>query len=105
MSLLPSRERLLQLAKVSCRLFNTTFNPTGVRTGTKILRQRLRGPVVRDYYPKQLVSIKDLKRVFPDRTFIDEDEVVRLEDVQVAKIRGKGAPKKQRTKVEGRRRK
>jgi len=71
-----------------------------------------------------MVGIADLRRIWPDRVFIDEAEVMRLEDVQVyvlpfrvvffffwggrlisclvyrAKIRGKGAPKKQRTKKE-----
>ncbi|KAF8426575.1 mitochondrial ribosomal subunit S27-domain-containing protein [Tirmania nivea] len=100
MSVLPSRARLLELAKTSCRIFSTTFNPTGARTGNKILRQRLRGPSIVDYYPKRMVGIADLRRIWPDRVFIDEAEVMRLEDVQVAKIRGKGAPKKQRTKKE-----
>ncbi|KAF8454964.1 mitochondrial ribosomal subunit S27-domain-containing protein, partial [Terfezia claveryi] len=83
MSVLPSRARLLELAKTSCRIFSTTFNPTGARTGNKILRQRLRGPNIVDYYPKRMVGIADLRRIWPDRVFIDEAEVMRLEDVQV----------------------
>ncbi|KAI5800345.1 mitochondrial ribosomal subunit S27-domain-containing protein [Peziza echinospora] len=103
MSVLPARSRLLQLSKLSCQIFSTTYNPTNARLGNKILRQKLKGPTILSYYPKQEVTIKDLARQWPDRQFVDVDEAVRLEDVTLAKIRGKGAPKKKRTKVEHKR--
>ncbi|KAL7271421.1 mitochondral 37S ribosomal protein S27 [Rhizina undulata] len=96
----PSRERLLELMKVSCRIFSTTFNPTGMRTGNKVLRQRLRGPTMLEYYPRRGPTIKDMQKAFPEMVFVDEDQVQRLEDIQRAKARGKGAPKKIRTPPE-----
>lgn len=54
-----------------------------MRTGNKILRQRLRGPTVLHYYPKRIVGIADLRHAWPDRLFIDPAEVTRLEDVQM----------------------
>ncbi|KAL0634472.1 mitochondral 37S ribosomal protein S27 [Maublancomyces gigas] len=96
----PARERLLALAKVSCRIFSTTFNPNNIRTGNKILRQRLKGPTFLDYYPKRVATFKDLKRSFPMLQFRDVEEESRVRDVAAKKFRGKGAPKKIRTKEE-----
>lgn len=47
--------------------------------GNKILRQRLRGPALASYYPRRIVTIKDLQREFPDFTIINEEEEDRLE--------------------------
>lgn len=94
----PTRERLLELAKVtyrlgymsclclhelqvSCRIFSTTFNPNNIRTGNKILRQRLKGPTFLEYYPRRVVTFKDLKRSFPMLQFRDVDEEQRVRDV------------------------
>ncbi|KAI9673321.1 MAG: mitochondral 37S ribosomal protein S27 [Trizodia sp. TS-e1964] len=77
------RSRLLELMKVQCRIFSTTYNPEGVRTGNKILRQRLRGPALASYYPRRVVTLKDLAAAFPDLEFYDEDEEDRLESIQV----------------------
>ncbi|KAH0612230.1 uncharacterized protein LAJ45_06529 [Morchella importuna] len=96
----PTRERLLELAKVSCRIFSTTFNPTNARTGNKVLRQRLKGPTLLEYYPRRIATFKDLKRHFPMMEFYDHEEAQRLQDLEAKKARGKGAPKKIRTKEE-----
>lgn len=51
MSLLrPSKERLLEVLKLSKSIFRETFNPTNARTGAKVLRQRLKGDLIRSYY-------------------------------------------------------
>ncbi|KAI9759384.1 MAG: hypothetical protein M4579_002373 [Chaenotheca gracillima] len=94
------KARLLDLLKVQCRIFSTTFNPERLRMGNKVLRQRLRGPALVDYYPKRVGTYKDLTRAYPEFETWDDDEEERLEDIQVAKARGKGRPKKKTTKDE-----
>ncbi|KAL8872408.1 MAG: hypothetical protein Q9174_001961 [Haloplaca sp. 1 TL-2023] len=93
-----AKSRILDLMKVQCRIFSTTFNPTGIRTGNKILRQRLKGPSVAAYYPRRVATYKDLEKAFPDLETWDDDEEDRLEHLQLKQQRGKGAPKKKRTK-------
>lgn len=97
MSLIP-RTRILDLLKVQCRIFNTTFNPTGQRLGNKVLRQRLRGPALATYYPRRVATFVNLKRMYPGYEMYDDFEEDRLEHLQIAKSRGKGAPKKKNSK-------
>lgn len=66
----------------SCEIFNTTFNPNGVRTGNKILRQRLKGQALLDYYPRRAATIKDMRRMWPDMEFPDEHEEQRVAHVE-----------------------
>ncbi|CAK7267808.1 hypothetical protein SEPCBS57363_002778 [Sporothrix epigloea] len=89
-----TRARILDLMKVQCKVFSTTFNPEGIRMGNKILRQRLRGPALASYYPRRIVNIKDLQREFPDFTIINEEEEDRLEHLSGLRARGKGNAKK-----------
>lgn len=97
-SALPARARLLDLARLRCNIFNTTFNPTSTRTGAKYLRARLRGPSMVGYYPEQL-SMRHLNAMFPEAPNIpDLAEVQRVQDVEAKKARGKGAPKKAKSK-------
>ena len=93
------RSRILDLLKVQCRIFNTTFNPTAQRLGNKILRQRLRGPSLAAYYPRRVATFVDLKRLYPGYELYDDFEEDRLEHLQIAKSRGKGAPKKKNSKT------
>ncbi|KAA8911337.1 mitochondrial ribosomal subunit S27-domain-containing protein [Sphaerosporella brunnea] len=93
-----ARERLLQLYKLRASIFNTTFNPSNVRTGNKYLRQRLKGKSLADYYPPRTVTVADMRRIWPELGFIDEQEQARVDAVERAKARGKGAPKKIRVK-------
>ncbi|KAI4184116.1 MAG: hypothetical protein L6R41_004970 [Letrouitia leprolyta] len=95
------RSRILDLMKVQCRIFSSTFNPERLRTGNKVLRGRLKGPSVAAYYPRRVVTFKDLRNLFPDLETWDDDEEDRLENVSLyeeltiaLKARGKGAPKK-----------
>jgi small subunit ribosomal protein S33 len=97
-SVLPARARLLDLARLRCSIFNTTFNPTSTRTGAKYLRARLRGPSMVQYYPERL-SMRHLNAMFPEAPSIpDLKEMQRVEDVETKKARGKGAPKKAKSK-------
>jgi len=91
-----SLPRLSTLFQTQCRIFDTIYNPTRARLGNKILRQRLKGPALAAYYPRRLATIQTLERAYPGYEFANEEEDDRLENVQVAKSRGKGAPKKRK---------
>ncbi|KAG7285107.1 hypothetical protein NEMBOFW57_009727 [Staphylotrichum longicolle] len=94
------RARLLDLLRARCELFSTTFNPEGVRTGNKILRQRLKGPALASYYPRKIMTFRDFQEEFkPLELEIENDaELDRLEHIAALKARGKGTPKKKREK-------
>lgn len=62
-----------------------------------MLRQRLRGPSLAAYYPRRVATFKNLRALYPNHELYDEDEEDRLEHIQIAKSRGKGAPKKKKT--------
>ncbi|KAG4423420.1 hypothetical protein DL98DRAFT_455981 [Cadophora sp. DSE1049] len=94
------RARILDLMKVQCKIFSTTFNPEALRLGNKVLRQRLKGPALAAYYPRKVATIKDLQKLYPDWETWDDAEEDRLEHIKIVKQRGKGAPKKKRTAEE-----
>jgi small subunit ribosomal protein S33 len=97
----PSRSRLLALTKLQSTLFSTTFNPDRLRLGNKVLRARLKGPALAAYYPRRSATVPDMLRGFKQRFGLDgwnTEEEDRLEDLERTKLRGKGAPKKIRTK-------
>lgn len=73
------------------------------RLGNKVLRQRLKGPQLVQYYPRKSATIEDVQREFAGMDLLtwNDKEEDRLEDIQIAKMRGKGAPKKKRTKADG----
>lgn len=82
-SLSPARIlTVVAVRKLTAKIFNTTFNPTGIRTGNKILRQRLKGPALAEYYPPRKATIKDMRRLWPDMDFVDEDEEQRVANVE-----------------------
>lgn len=87
--------------QVQCRVFSSTYNPLRLRTGNRVLRQRLRGPSIASYYPRRVATIKDLQKAYKsfdeELETWDEYEEDRLEHLVLAKQRGKGAPKKKRT--------
>ncbi|KAL2136713.1 hypothetical protein VTI74DRAFT_2124 [Chaetomium olivicolor] len=93
------RARLLDLMRARCELFSTTFNPEGIRTGNKILRQRLKGPSVAAYYPRRIMTFRDFQKTFEplELEVENNEEEDRLEHIAGRKARGKGAPKKKRT--------
>lgn len=88
---------ILTWAQVQCKVFNTTYNPERLRLGSRILHQRLKGPSVASYYPPRIGTIPQLRSLYPEHQIIDEAEEDWLEHLNVAKSRGKGAPKKKRT--------
>ncbi|KAK5256545.1 hypothetical protein LTR16_003024 [Cryomyces antarcticus] len=95
--------RIAQLTvhfQAQCRIFSTTFNPTNIRTGNKVLRQRLKGSALAAYYPRKVVTIRDLQKLYPNFETWDEEQEDRVEHILIQKSRGKGAPKKKRTAAE-----
>ncbi|MCJ1272000.1 mitochondral 37S ribosomal protein S27 [Lobaria immixta] len=74
-----ARSRILDLLKIQCRIFSMTYNPERIRTGNKILRERLKGPSIAEYYPRRAPTVRDLKKLFPDLDTWDDDEEDRLE--------------------------
>lgn len=91
------RARVLDLIKVQCRVFHTTYNPSGLRMGTRILNERLKGAAVASYYPPRIGTIKQLRSLYPEYDVMDEDEEDWVEHLNIARSRGKGPPKKKRT--------
>jgi small subunit ribosomal protein S33 len=89
--------RLKQLYRLRCSIFQTTYNPNSLRTGAKYLRARLRGPSMVKYYP-HVLNLSQIAREFPQLELVDEDEEQRWQDIEDRKERGKGAPKKAKTK-------
>ncbi|KAI4119833.1 MAG: hypothetical protein LQ345_000300 [Seirophora villosa] len=80
------RSRVLDLLKVQCRIFSSTFNPGRTRTGNKVLRERLKGPSIAAYYPRRVATFKDLKNLYPDLETWDDDEEDRLENIGLYEV-------------------
>lgn len=78
---MPSTQLNSNICQVQCRIFSMNYNPERLRTGNKILRQRLKGPSVAAYYPERPPQHKDLKALYPDLETWDEDEEDRLEHI------------------------
>ena len=89
------KARLLKVAELSAKIFDQNFNPSGIRTGSKILNERLKGPSVASYYGNpDILKFRHLKTLYTDIEFVDLEEQYRLSMVEAKKRRGKGAPKK-----------
>ncbi|KAG0289878.1 hypothetical protein BGZ98_003663 [Dissophora globulifera] len=87
--------KLALLQKISTAIFGNVHNPQGLRTGNKILRQRLVGPTINSYYPNvKQIRLREITRMAPEMNLIDQAEKTRLEDLAERKKRGKGPPKK-----------
>jgi len=94
--------RLAALKQLRCSLFQTSYNPKNLRTGAKYFRARLRGPSMLSYYP-QSFDISHIARRYPDLEIVNDDEEERLQDVLERRRRGKGPPKKAKSKEDSRR--
>ncbi|EJD48631.1 hypothetical protein AURDEDRAFT_162086 [Auricularia subglabra TFB-10046 SS5] len=105
MSLIPPASRMQQMLRLRANIFQTSYNPTNVRTGAKYLKARLRGPSMIAYYPKAPPPLRWMKKVALGAldNMVDEKEMLRLQDVEAKKERGKGTPRKARSKAESRR--
>ena len=89
--------RLAALTRLRCSIFQTSYNPTSQRTGAKYFRARLRGPSMVRYYPQE-VNIASIISQYPEMEIVNKAEVQRLQDIEAKKRRGKGAPKKAKSK-------
>lgn len=71
--------------QTQCRIFSLNYNPDRLRLGNKVLRQRLRGPTLASWYPKQTVSFRQLQNSYKQfgLTTFDEAEDDREEAIQV----------------------
>ncbi|TRM69807.1 mitochondrial ribosomal subunit S27-domain-containing protein [Schizophyllum amplum] len=94
--------RTQALDRLRASIFQTSYNPTGIRTGAKYLRARLRGPSMAEYYPPE-VDLAKIAREYPELEILNDAEQQRLQDVSDRKARGKGTPKKAKNKGETRR--
>lgn len=61
----PAAARLQQLAKLRCDVLGTVYNPQSLRTGSKILKARLRGPAMLRYYGERFSSFRGLNNAIP----------------------------------------
>lgn len=68
------------------RIFGHVLNPTGLRSPHKILRKKLFGEKVAQWYPHDITKDDPLN--------IDRREEKRLSKLEILKRRGKGPPKK-----------
>ncbi|GAA5938755.1 hypothetical protein JCM3775_001982 [Rhodotorula graminis] len=90
----PAAQRLQQLAKLRCDLLGTVYNPNSLRTGSKVLKARLRGPAMLRYYGDRFSSFRGLNNAIPGLELRDLVEETRLLDIETLRKRGKVKPKK-----------
>lgn len=74
---LPSAQRLQQLAKLRTEIFGTAYNPESLRTGSKVLKARLRGPSMLRYYGDRVSGWKGLNAAVPNLELKDVHEETR----------------------------
>ncbi|KAL6292805.1 hypothetical protein ACE6H2_000947 [Prunus campanulata] len=74
------------LTEARARIFGHILNPTGQKSAHKILRKKLIGEKVAQWYPY------DIKKDDPQIMAMEEQE--RLSKLEMVKRRGKGPPKK-----------
>ncbi len=97
--LLPTKERLLRVSEITCRIFRNIYNPEKLRLGNKVLRKRLIGPSIVDYHPQPEKNVRKLLKIAAsiDKAqfeLVDAEETARLTKIENLRRRGKGAPKK-----------
>mmetsp|Transcript_47328 Transcript_47328/g.88147 ORF Transcript_47328/g.88147 Transcript_47328/m.88147 type:complete len:159 (-) Transcript_47328:332-808(-) len=87
-----SAEEITELESTGRKIFGMRpFSPGCKRTGAKVLRKKLVGPLFYDvYYGKPFEDV--LRKVYPD--FLTEKEDRRKQKLAYLRRRGKGPPKK-----------
>lgn len=73
----PPTPRLQELFKLRSQIFQTTFNPESLRTGSKVLKARLRGPTMLRYYGQRFTGWKGLNEAIPGLQLRDIHEETR----------------------------
>uniref|UniRef100_A0A0E0DM08 Small ribosomal subunit protein mS33 n=1 Tax=Oryza meridionalis TaxID=40149 RepID=A0A0E0DM08_9ORYZ len=74
------------VAEARAAIFGNALNPTGKRAATKLLRKKMVGEQLAQWYPY------DIKR--DDPLVMAREEKARLSKLEMLKRRGKGPPKK-----------
>lgn len=74
---LPTAARLQQLTKLRASVFGTTYNPDSLRTGSKILKARLRGPAMLRYYGERISGWAGINAAVPGLELKDVAEETR----------------------------
>ncbi|XP_059626773.1 small ribosomal subunit protein mS33-like [Cornus florida] len=74
------------LTEVRAKIFGHVLNPTGAKSSHKILRKKLIGEKVAQWYPY------DIKK--DDPLVMAQEEQERIAKLEMLKRRGKGPPKK-----------
>ncbi|GAA5992790.1 hypothetical protein JCM5350_002268 [Sporobolomyces pararoseus] len=90
----PSAQQLQQVVKLRSEIFGTTYNPESLRTGSKVLKARLRGPAMLRYYGERFTGWAGLEKAIPGLQLKDIYEETRLADLEAMRKRGKVKPKK-----------
>ncbi|BGP37881.1 mitochondral 37S ribosomal protein S27 [Rhodotorula kratochvilovae] len=90
----PAAARLEQLVKLRADVLGTVYNPDSLRTGSKVLKARLRGPAMLRYYGDRFSSFRGLNNAIPGLELRDLVEETRLLDIETLRKRGKVKPKK-----------
>lgn len=76
-AVLPTAARLAELGKLRSSVFGTTWNPLSQRTGSKILKARLRGPAMLRYYGDRMSGWASLNAAIPNLALKDVAEETR----------------------------
>lgn len=74
---LPSAARLQALTKLRSEVFGTAYNPESLRTGSKVLKARLRGPAMLRYYGQRISGWAGLNAAVPNLELKDVAEETR----------------------------
>lgn len=59
------------MSNTGASIFQTSYNPTNVRTGLKYLRKNLLGPAMVQYYPPLAPKISTLNKLVPGFDAVD----------------------------------
>lgn len=69
--------RIAALTELRATVFGTTYNPLSLRTGSKILKARLRGPSMLRYYGERMSGVAALNAQVPGLALRDVAEETR----------------------------
>ena len=76
-SFLPTPARLAVLTELRTQIFGTTYNPLSLRTGSKVLKARLRGPSMMRYYGERMSGVAAMNNAVPGLELVDVAEQTR----------------------------
>lgn len=95
---IPCKNRLNEIEAIRKKLLNYLYKPENSRDGFKILNQKLKGPIVSQYYGSNdsVPTFDDFKEWFPHLKLIDPKEDFRLKMLESRRKRNKTAPLKKK---------